>query len=465
MSRGALIGMAAALLCLLPVRAAGARGLDALRLVATETTSGVTVRVVGAATIEAWGSTGLHVTLVQPLTVRVARVRLARGPSVLRLFVRDPSSRRTATLGLVGRAVATAAPSPSGLGAAPPSPPAAYVVPADAVPVSTPAQLQEELAKPGPHDIVLADGSYSSPTAFHDRNGDHLYAAHLGRAVLHAGITLAGNYGSPGGSVQGLSFDVSDPAAVDDNAIVDVWGAMGADASVQDTTLDGHGVVGYGIDVSNPEGFVARRVVARNFTSDGISVDSYPDKVTFAQAPSLSDIDVANVARPTPRSSNGTSEACVWLGTQVTLSRAKLRNCAWAGLWTGFDSVGALYSDVDVDGTPVGVYLEHFTSGSTFRNVHVGPGVRTGFVAEWADPAWSSRPASVDNVIENSLIESSHVGVYLDQGTTHTTVRDTTFRGQAGAAIVDYLGVDNAYSGNDYAGILPGAVAVSTSHL
>src|SRR5205823_8912954 len=117
------------------------------------------------------------------------------------------------------------------------------------------------------------------------------------------------------------------------------------------------------------------------------------------------------------------------------------------------------------DATPVGLHMEHITTGSTFRNIHIGTGVRTGINCEWADPAWGGKPASTDNVIEDSLIESSSKGVYMDEGTTRTSVRNTTFRGQAAAAIVDYKGVGNTYSGNDYSGIARGAVAVSTNHL
>ena len=66
--------------------------------------------------------------------------------------------------------------------------------------------------------------------------------------------------------------------------------------------------------------------------------------------------------------------------------------------------------------------------------------------------------------IQDSTIRSSYVGVYMDQGTTGTTVRRVTFIGETRAAIVDYLGVNNSYSGNDYSGLAAGAVPVSTAH-
>ena len=91
--------------------------------------------------------------------------------------------------------------------------------------------------------------------------------------------------------------------------------------------------------------------------------------------------------------------------------------------------------------------------------------MRVGLNAEWADPAWGRRPASVDNVIEDSRFESSLAGIYLDEGTTRTTVRRSTFGGQSWAGITDYLGRGNRLYSNDYRGIGAGAQAVRHDHL
>ena len=53
----------------------------------------------------------------------------------------------------------------------------------------------------------------------------------------------------------------------------------------------------------------------------------------------------------------------------------------------------------------------------------------------------------------------------MDEGTTRTTVRRVRFTNQHWAAIGDYRGISNAYYDNDYAGIAPGAVAVSLNHI
>ena len=58
-------------------------------------------------------------------------------------------------------------------------------------------------------NIVLADGTYDSSSPFSDANGSHLYAQHVGGAVLTAGLVIGGNFGSGGGSVEGVAFNVS----------------------------------------------------------------------------------------------------------------------------------------------------------------------------------------------------------------------------------------------------------------
>jgi hypothetical protein len=59
------------------------------------------------------------------------------------------------------------------------------------------------------------------------------------------------------------------------------------------------------------------------------------------------------------------------------------------------------------------------------------------------------------------------IGVYLDEGTTRTTVRDSVFVHQRCGAIGNYDGVGNLWDtkGNDYRGIAGSAVPVWTRHL
>src|SRR5436189_61897 len=92
------------------------------------------------------------------------------------------------------------------------------------------------------------------------------------QAVLEAGIVLGSNDGPAGASLRGLRFSVSVRAKTFDGAIVHVWGSA-THAAVLDTWLNGHGVVDAGLVVRQPEGFVARRLVASSFRSYGVLVD------------------------------------------------------------------------------------------------------------------------------------------------------------------------------------------------
>jgi exopolysaccharide biosynthesis polyprenyl glycosylphosphotransferase len=347
----------------------------------------------------------------------------------------------------------------------PPQPPAVYRVPAGAVPVSTSAELRAALARHEPRRIVLAPGIYRSPRPFLNPHGHRLYAAKLGAVVLKAGLSLGGNAGRGGGLVRGIVFDVDSGSRTVDGAIVAVWGT-GRNSGVLDTTLRGNEVVPAAIVARQPSGLIVRRVVVRGFSHYGVVVDANelnpsPPAGRFW----ISDLDVAGVSRRVPGSSKGRAEACVWIGNSGSVRRVRADRCAWTGLWTGTATRRSRFQDIDVARTPTGVYIEHYTRNSVFRHLRVGPSVRIGIVAEWADPAWSGKPASVDNIIEDSRFESWLAGVFLDAGTTRTTVRRSTFANQQWAAIGDYRGVGNTFYGNDYTRIKPGAAAIAHAHL
>ena len=208
------------------------------------------------------------------------------------------------------------------------------------------------------------------------------------------------------------------------------------------------------------------RMVVRRVRDYGVLVDANDRGRHGPRAPfQVSDLDVAEVGRPQRGSARGTAEACVWIGATGSLRRVRARSCAGAGLWTGSATRRATFEAIDIDRAGTGVYIEHFTRDSTFRGLRIGPGVRVGLNAEWADPAWDRRPASVGNVIERSRFERSLVGVYLDAGTTRTTVRGSTFANQSWAAIGDYRGNGNLTYGNDYGDIRDTAVPVRHEHL
>jgi hypothetical protein len=359
--------------------------------------------------------------------------------------------------------VAAGPPKPSSVAA--PAKPGRYAVPGPYVRVKTSAQLRAALARRKPANILLHGGIYDSDAPFVDRNGHSLYAGMLGKAILTAGLLVGGDDSPAGAVVRGLVFDLRDPSKAADGAAIKVSGdATGV--QVLDAVLIGHGAVRSALVVRQPEGFRGSRLVVRGFTDYGVLIDANDRDRTSLDSPfQLGDVDVSAVRRAVQGSSNGRAEACVWVGNPGTVARVRARQCGWTALWTGTAATGVRASDVDVDETRTGVYLEHFTKNATFARIRVGPHVRVGLTGEWADPDWGRLPGSVDNIVEDSRFESWLAGVYLDEGTTRTTIRRSTFVGQRWAAIGDFEGVDNAFYGNDYRAIAKGAVAVTREHI
>jgi hypothetical protein len=357
-----------------------------------------------------------------------------------------------------------AAPAPERRAAAP-IPPSPYSTPPGAVFVSTSAGLARALEADSPTDIVLADGVYDHSGPFWNTGGHRVYAASLGRAVLRAGFVLGHNWSPGNGLLRGLAFDVAEPAKTLHGDIVHVWGS-GAGSRLLDLTLDGHKAVESGIKVREPDGVVIQRVVARNFTDWGVNVDANDVNRKVLRPPLVEDVVATDVTRPVPQSSGGTSEACLWIGNPAVVRRVYAARCAWEGLWTGTAARGALFEDVRVVESETGVYAEHYNSaGTTFRRLDVGPSVKRGVNCEWSDPAWDSIAGCIDVVIEDSLFDTTRIGVYMDEGTTRTTIRRSVFRNQDWAAIADHKGVANAYYDNDYSGVRAGAATVTTEHL
>jgi hypothetical protein len=314
-------------------------------------------------------------------------------------------------------------------------------------------------------DIVLKNGVYDSTEPFDNYHGNRLYAETLGQAVLKAGIILGGSWGPGGGVVRGVAFDVTAESKTLQGSLIHVWGT-GANSQILDVTLEGHMTISAGIIARQVEGLVIRRVVARHFKNWGILVDRNQLGATVSNRPIVEDITAAFVTWPIPRGSNGTAEACVWIGNTATVRRIDVHDCAWEGLWAGTAAKNALYEDVNAHDNEIGVYFEHYNNDSTIRRLKAGPNVRIGVMCEWADPAWGSIPGCTNMIIEQSYFDTELAGVVLDEGTKQTTVRSSTFVNQCWAAIGNYLGVGNLWDtgGNNYSGIKPGAVAISTKH-
>jgi hypothetical protein len=334
----------------------------------------------------------------------------------------------------------------------------------DVIRVAGSRALRAALAHRTARTIVLAPGTYGGRKPFANAHGHRLYAARRGTARLTAGISLGSNAPIRGALVRGLVIDVRRAGGAFDGAAISVWGESRG-AHILDTVVRGNGVLRSGISVNQPAGLVVKRVVARGFTGYGVFVDANDTRRGVLADPfRLEDVDVSDVVARPPGSSNGRAEACIWIGNTGTVHRARVRRCGWSGLWTGTAAHRATFDRIDVDDVRTGVYVEHFTHDSRFRRLRIGRGVRFGLSAEWASPDWGRQPASVGNVIEDSRFESSFVGVYLDEGTTRTTVRRSRFSGQEWAAIGIYRGVANAHYGNAVSGLAPGGRAFTDEH-
>lgn len=329
--------------------------------------------------------------------------------------------------------------------------------------VATSAELIAALKSPRPTDIVLADGRYENPTPFENFNGHRIYAQHLLRASLHAGIVMASNEGNPNALVQGVAFDVADTAKTFQGAILFIWGPRQHGVRILDSIFAGHGVARSAILARQPDGLVVQRVVVRDFTDWGIVADTNLKDTVVNKPLLIEDVDVSGVSRPIPRSATGKAEACIGIGNSGTLRRAQVRDCAWMGITTFNASHGAALEDLDIDGTPTGLYVEHYTSATTFQRMRIGPNVQTGITCEGTDPSgteWGGIPSSIDNLIQDSTIDSSTVGILMGWATTRTSVRRVTFRHQGTSAIRDDNGVGNSYYDNNYNEIQPSAVEI-----
>ncbi len=332
--------------------------------------------------------------------------------------------------------------------------------------------------------IELADGSYGLATGssgFDDWNSSSLYAQHLGRAVLTAGLTVGGNWGAGGAVIQGLAFNVSDPTTTFQSSEINVWGATGERTQVLDSTFNGNWAIGFGLDAVNPDGLVAQRLQFSDFTDGGLRASdnheaSYGGQTSVIN--SISDISVNGVGESTLGGSNGTAEAGLWVGEPVTegVHRIAIKDVAISGIETVNNSWNTTFSDLNIDMSGahaawgVGVYMEHYTTHDTFTNFVI-TGAATGFNAEW-DDGIAGNGAAYNDTIENGSIDASGevrpgntVGVYLDAGTGPMTITNVTFENQNWAAIGAYENVGPTTISNNLYQLATGVVQLSSGHV
>jgi hypothetical protein len=328
---------------------------------------------------------------------------------------------------------------------------------------------------------VLADGVYDRSGPFTNTNGHRLYAKNRGKAVLKTGLVLGGNYGNSSPVIRGLTFDVSSTSKVMGGGIVHVWGNTGTNSSVLDCVFRGNAAIPYGIVALNPQGLKVERSEFFNFTDVGLRLSNNQTVGFGGSTPTIEairDIYVDTVSRSTPGASDGTAEAGLLIGHPVSggVNRIKVRNASWSGLLLANNAWRTSYRNLDINmngpkaSRSVGVYLEHYSFENTFESFSIV--ARTGFNAEWADPAWGGNPAARRTVIRTGVVDAAGVtgtklqaGVYLDEGTDTTTVSGVTFRNQNWAGIGAYKNVgSNSFGGNSYQ-LQSGASQITYAHM
>lgn len=350
--------------------------------------------------------------------------------------------------------------------ARPPIPPSPYDLPGSYTLVTTTAEFKTALAGAAT-DIVLADGTYDDTAYINCTKGHRIYAQNLGGAVLTAALAIGSNTVDAANNaiVRGISFNVTDPAKEFTGRSLSNWG-YSKYAQFLDLTFDGAGTGNSGLHVTQPIGVRIHRIEVRDQQTYGVFVSKNDAGIVLADPVLVSDILAIGIKYTAdPGFYDGTAEAGVWIGEKADVRRIKIRDCGWMGLWTGSACNGSRMSDIDIDDFPaeVGIYCEHYTDNSILSRYNIGPNVRHGINCEWSP----SPPASLTGTIfEDGRIDTTCVGIYMDQNCADSTARRTRFFNQDGFCLGSYLGDNTLFdtAGNDYSG-RGGGADVTTNHI
>jgi hypothetical protein len=183
-----------------------------------------------------------------------------------------------------------------------------------------------------------------------------------------------------------------------------------------------------GIFEYNPNGKTYEKLHIKNYVRRALGYMVWPTK-EIADAVTVRDCIFENVTMNPPRSSNGTAEACLWVGNKSNVSRVKIRNGAWMGMWTGASCFDSVFEDIDLADCPsVGLYIEHDTKRCVFRNCKFSAASNAVNI-EW----WYDGHGSNSLLFENCWFHSdSGWGMFVDAGTYDVTVRNCKFTGAKG---------------------------------
>lgn len=211
----------------------------------------------------------------------------------------------------------------------------------------------------------------------------------------------------------------------------------------------GHVISGYDIEGTIGAG-----------ANDGLLVMEWPPKL------STSRYTIKNIISQkwgnSPPTSNGTSEAGIWIGQSADVDSI-VADGTWEALWTGAECADSIFTNFTIgtaDGKggftgpsnaqSAGVYNEHFTRRTLFKNGWIyAPNARMGIISEWWYPdsdesgfvakefpgAKAGEAGSCMNTYDTLYVwcPKGGTGIYLDQGTWGTTVKNIVFDGPGNA--------------------------------
>ncbi len=344
------------------------------------------------------------------------------------------------------RPTPTITPSPTPIIAHTPIPPSSYTVPASTLgsDVATMAALKTELAKGTSQVIVVANGTYDDTSYINNTCRHKVWARNLHGAVFNVGFNAGANFDCGTGNTEfhGLKFNISTTSKTLNNDAIHNWGALDK-LVVEDLEINGNNVLRSGIWSRPNNGFVARRLKLLNFTDWGLYSDGQRHLTVGALTPAptpaiplvIEDIDVDQVAKPTPGSGGGTSEMCIWAGDKATtFQRLRATDCGWSALWlgSGFRDTTVQHMTFDTPynwGKSTAVYFEHYTLDSIIQYFNI-INSQVGFQCEWIDsPPYDGRPGCNRVIIRDGYINATCAGLYLDEASVGTSMYRTVVNG------------------------------------
>lgn len=193
------------------------------------------------------------------------------------------------------------------------------------------------------------------------------------------------------------------------------------------TEINGGGTKDSGIFTYNPAGQVIEKLHVSNMLSYGVGAMVWPAKEITTPV-TIRDCIIEDVSRVVPKSSDGTAEACLWVGNKAVVNRVRLRRGAWMGMWTGAACFDSVFEDIEVAECPIALYIEHQTKRCVFRNCSFRA-VDNAVNIEW----WYTGQGSNSITFENCRFHSDRGwGMFIDAGTYDIHLVACTFTGAKG---------------------------------